>query len=202
MRLGRPRFGAFCPGGTWQVSGSLIQDPRNPLPQEGSVQEEKSARNRLYSDDIPLLDDREGRGSVCRTPIPFPAVRPVVSRVKARPTARTGQRETPGTPAQSFEHGTDCRATSARSRLEANCRRAGVGVGTIHRTSRSDAPLLGGSKTREKVFEPESRLGQTGSENPLSRASASGAWFIVKDSEGSGPASHIQAQRNLLRVVS
>jgi DNA invertase Pin-like site-specific DNA recombinase len=28
----------------------------------------------------------------------------------------------------------------------------GVGVGTIHQASRSDAPLLGGSKTREKVF--------------------------------------------------
>jgi DNA invertase Pin-like site-specific DNA recombinase len=28
----------------------------------------------------------------------------------------------------------------------------GVGVGTIHKASRSDAPLLGGSKTREKVF--------------------------------------------------
>jgi DNA invertase Pin-like site-specific DNA recombinase len=28
----------------------------------------------------------------------------------------------------------------------------GVGVGTIHRTSRGDAPLLGGSKTQEKVF--------------------------------------------------
>jgi DNA invertase Pin-like site-specific DNA recombinase len=28
----------------------------------------------------------------------------------------------------------------------------GVGVGTIHKASRSDGPLLGGSKTREKVF--------------------------------------------------
>jgi DNA invertase Pin-like site-specific DNA recombinase len=28
----------------------------------------------------------------------------------------------------------------------------GVGVGTIHKASRSDAPPLGGSKTREKVF--------------------------------------------------
>lgn len=28
----------------------------------------------------------------------------------------------------------------------------GIGVGTIHKASRSDAPLLGGSKTREKVF--------------------------------------------------
>jgi len=28
----------------------------------------------------------------------------------------------------------------------------GVGVGTIHKASRSVAPLLGGSKTREKVF--------------------------------------------------
>ena len=28
----------------------------------------------------------------------------------------------------------------------------GVGVGTIHRTSRHAAPLLGGSKTPEKVF--------------------------------------------------
>ncbi len=28
----------------------------------------------------------------------------------------------------------------------------GVGVGTIHKASRSDAPILGGSKTRENVF--------------------------------------------------
>ncbi len=28
----------------------------------------------------------------------------------------------------------------------------GIGVGTIHKASRSDAPLLGGSKTRERVF--------------------------------------------------
>jgi DNA invertase Pin-like site-specific DNA recombinase len=28
----------------------------------------------------------------------------------------------------------------------------GVGVGTIHKVIRSDAPLLGSSKTREKVF--------------------------------------------------
>jgi DNA invertase Pin-like site-specific DNA recombinase len=28
----------------------------------------------------------------------------------------------------------------------------GVGVGTIHKASRSDAPLLGGSRTRERVF--------------------------------------------------
>ena len=28
----------------------------------------------------------------------------------------------------------------------------GVGVGTIHKASLSDVPLLGGSKTRERVF--------------------------------------------------
>ena len=35
----------------------------------------------------------------------------------------------------------------------------GVGVGTIHQASRSDAPLPGGSKTPEKVFEPSSLPG-------------------------------------------